>query len=370
MTDCSAGTFCNSHWGGAKPKCMDCSSMSVVVNETEVCRAELGADIWKHRASFDVDHNVIWFGRGCVGDNCPDNVTKEACVTLIHCNNTKTFDGSCDYIKLNTSRINWDTRLTVLFLTFLWMFPIIQDITEAATEERILDHRLAAGSRSVAAEIVRLALRIRRCFLPFLTTFATLIMLVTDDVSAVNIILNLLAVTFITEADNVMAVLLLQTRHYEAMERAAAGAAAGDTRLIFFWARLQGVLCVVILVAGVFFIDRLVKDCNNLIWMSFLAIIPWALILVGQGLHRACAGRDKESACARILSAAIELVRNYMAVALMILVSTSLTVMNSVDKYLAKKYLVTLAVHDVICLLVFIGLNMCRHRCCMGGHGE
>ena len=108
----------------------------------------------------------------------------------------------------------------VIFLALLWALPISQDIEEAATEERVMDHHLA-GSLNIPAEIVRLSLRIRRCLLPFYATIATFVLLITSNISANNIILNFMAITFVTEADNVLAVLFFGTHQRELMEMAA-----------------------------------------------------------------------------------------------------------------------------------------------------
>jgi len=105
------------------------------------------------------------------------------------------------------------------------------------------------------------------------------------------------------------------------MERAGAGAAAGDLRPIFYLVRLQGILCYVFLVGALFFINKIIKSCNEISqFVVYLQLIPLAVVLVGQCLYRACVRRDGELACARILGAVIELVRNLTAAVLVNLV--------------------------------------------------
>jgi len=85
----------------------------------------------------------------------------------------------------------------IVFLAFLWTLPIVQDIEEATIEatieEVIMDHYLM-DSFNGPAEILRTTLRMCRFFLPFCTMSATLVLLLTDDISSKNIILNFLAI--------------------------------------------------------------------------------------------------------------------------------------------------------------------------------
>merc|ERR1719469_879061 len=130
-----------------------------------------------------------------------------------------------------------------------------------------MDHHLG-DSLNIPAEIVRLALRFRRCALPFFATDVTLILLITDDISAKNVILNFLSITFISEADNVLAVLFLRTRHKEMMDKAAKEAHESEEfrepKVAFFWARVQGLFCVIVLVIALYSVDKWVKQCDDL----------------------------------------------------------------------------------------------------------
>lgn len=76
---------------------------------------------------------------------------------------------------------------------------------EVSNEKQIFDHHIA-GYFSIPAEAVQLALHIRRCFRLFIATVTT-ILLLTVGISAKNLILMFLAITFILEADNVLVIL-------------------------------------------------------------------------------------------------------------------------------------------------------------------
>merc|ERR1740124_217381 len=269
MADCPSGTYCTMDvWWGALPFCRDCAGIGMTTTTAEeVCPAALGPDKWAHREYIDFDHQDLWMTRNT------ESSTLQECISFLHCNTTDLDAGTnfesqiCDFIALNRSKMDGGTWLMVIFLALLWALPISQDIEKAATEERVMDHHLT-GSRNIPAEIVRLALRIRRIILPFMATSATLVLLITDNISAKNIILNFLAITFVSEADNVLAVLFLRTHQRELMEKAAKEAHESeefhDTQVAFFWAHVHGLFYVVVLLIVLFIVDKVVTKCDHL----------------------------------------------------------------------------------------------------------
>jgi len=255
----------------------------------------------------------------------------------------------------------------VVFLALLWALPISQDVEEAATEERVMDHHLA-GSLNIPAEIVRLALRMRRCILPFCATAATLVLLITDDISAKNIILNFLSITFITEADNVLAVLFLRTRHRELMDKTAKEAHESeefhDSKVAFFWARVQGLFCVVILIIVLYFVDEWVKNCDSLedVLLMYFGSFLFGIVVVGQGVYRGCVKAHQETTCVRILSGLIEFFRNLLVGFLGSTCVIALRILlNGIQEY---GELAEVSTTTIICLLIVIGLETCKRKCC------
>eukprot|EP00588_Corethron_pennatum_P018130 CAMPEP_0194305830 /NCGR_PEP_ID=MMETSP0171-20130528/3168_1 /TAXON_ID=218684 /ORGANISM="Corethron pennatum, Strain L29A3" /LENGTH=406 /DNA_ID=CAMNT_0039057471 /DNA_START=46 /DNA_END=1263 /DNA_ORIENTATION=+ len=224
MTDCASGTYCTNikfdvptslpTYATSLPTCRDCSfAPSNSTEAEEVCPALFPSNKWKDWEIVDLDHNEF-----LVDANISSKLLN--CVSFMHCSQTKKFVGKCDFINLNQKKVDGRTSAIFIFLVLLWALPISRDVEEAFTEEWVLDHHLA-GSLNIPAEIVRVALRIRRCILPAFVTSATLVLMFTNDTSAKNIILNFLAITSITEMDNVLAALFLRPHHREMMEEAA-----------------------------------------------------------------------------------------------------------------------------------------------------
>ena len=73
-------------------------------------------------------------------------------------------------------------------------------MADAATEEALLDHRLREGApKRTATFIMRLSLDVRRQLLPWTTVQASIAVIISESLSATNILMNLLAIAFITE---------------------------------------------------------------------------------------------------------------------------------------------------------------------------
>ena len=68
---------------------------------------------------------------------------------------------------------------------------------------------MAAQITMLAGHGIALSLSLRRTMLPFMITVAGVGVLINSPLSSVNILLNSLAIAFITETDNMVATLLL-----------------------------------------------------------------------------------------------------------------------------------------------------------------
>jgi len=208
----------------------------------------------------------------------------------------------------------------------------------------------------------------RRCFLPFSATAATLVLLITDDISAKNIILNFLSITFITEADNVLAVLFLRTRHRELMDKTAKEAHESeefhDSKVAFFWARVQGLFCVVILIIALYFVDKEVKNCDSLedVLLRYVGGYLFSTVVVVQGVYRGCVKAHQETTCVRILSGFIEFFRNCLVGVLGDTFVFALRILlNGSQDYGA---LAEFSSGTIFFLLIVIGLETCKRKCC------
>jgi len=141
----------------------------------------------------------------------------------------------------------------------------------------VLNHGLQRGAApSVAHEILRTALRVRRFYLPWLTSTTAAAVLVTNPLDAASIMLNLLAVAFITEVDGMVASLVLppfaRRRADPFMEGVQAGSAWLNVRLIAFSCSIMLVFLVVCMdqllaIGGVFEANMFYFFQNNPEWM-------------------------------------------------------------------------------------------------------
>jgi len=101
--------------------------------------------------------------------------------------------------------------VVLLFITLIFTVVIWADIEECIAEEALLDYKLKVAriqegfSRPLSpVHTLRFALRMRKFVLPWAISIATALIIVTESITAKNILLNLIAVTFIAEADNVL----------------------------------------------------------------------------------------------------------------------------------------------------------------------
>jgi hypothetical protein len=110
----------------------------------------------------------------------------------------------------------------------------------------VLDHH-NSGSFSFPVKVVRMVLRILRFSPPLLASTTTICWIVTHDISVKNIILNSLAVTFVTESDNAFATLFLRKAQKELMEKIVEPIDTNmipDLNIVIYWCHLQGLGCV------------------------------------------------------------------------------------------------------------------------------
>lgn len=124
------------------------------------------------------------------------------CNAVWHCSEMDKWPGECDHIKLTLDKLHWVQAVVLIFVSMLLTVPLAQDMTEAAVEEALLDHALRranAPRRPVLSAVLRLGLRLRRLVLPGLAISAGVAVLVTSALDAANLLLNVLAVSFIFE---------------------------------------------------------------------------------------------------------------------------------------------------------------------------
>jgi hypothetical protein len=326
MSDCPSGTFCeldNFHL----PTCSDCSRVNNfdanwIVNN---CPSKFAANEWEKFELHDIDHNVLWVKR----DSDPILLN---CLAYQHCQSTEldidtNFKGHCDFVALNRSRMDAGSWLLIVFLALLWALPVSRDIEESAVEERILDLGVD-GINSIPAYIICLSLRLRRFYLSLLATSTTLALILTDDISTKNIILNFLSITFILEADNVLGALFLTSYHRKMINHTVESIKVESLRnatAVFFGARIQGLFCVVVLFVSLGYVDKTVDNCDNLAdFMWDIGFYCFFVTVFVHGISKLLDRRYIQSPLIQVVYTLSEVVRNLFAIEVSIMITGGL----------------------------------------------
>lgn len=255
-TDCHVGEFCFA-WRPSfqNARCSDC------IDASDAAMMAAGIDPTSACASYvdwvdgdEIDHTYARLSNPARWPDGKFNVTiEDQCLAWIHCKQTDVMPLECDYLQLNLERLNATIEMVLVVVSFLLAVPLAADMDDAAAEETLLDHRLRTRDLSrpvrVASELLRVSLRIRRFILAAVASAATVAINLYSDITAQELLLNLLAVSIITEADDLWAMLVLRVELHAQMEAAATlDDVAADAVLPWLGPRVQAVLCVAFIV--------------------------------------------------------------------------------------------------------------------------
>lgn len=383
--DCPAGNFCDINGTFV---CRDCFDLNLFFEDSV-----------KKTFLPDSAHMLLLNSTDFLADTstCPSQSShgwedyhglgydEKRCAAYHHCKNTDmdvstNFMGHCDFVHLNMKKMDLEIWTIIFFLSLLWMLPVCQDVAEATAEEIVLDYHLK-GTLNGPAEIIRVSLRIRKYWLPFFATSATVVLLLTGEMSSINVILNFLAVTMVLETDNAIALLFLNGRRTAIMEAVAEdvdGKAIVSAQKAFFWTRAQGFLVTLILLATIIYFHEVeVQDCTLLFkYLLFIVYVPALLLLGAMPFYRIIwMKRATESIGERVLKTLISFCRNLFAVFVvsnLFYILTSLrTHGNLIFQYvvhlplpIVNKHIVrNCAALDTAIIMVFVGLLVLKHKC-------
>ena len=231
------------------------------------------------------------------------------------------FIGHCDYFSTDRKLMHRGNWLTLVFLSLAFVLPLCQDIHETVVEEAILDHHLES-TVNMPAELLRIALRVRRFIKPWFITCVVAVLLVMDPLTAKNITLNILAVAMFSEVDRVVAALLLKESQTLKMEKLVKDASGSDlnsiARLSFFWTRLQGCLSVIFLIMFIYFLEELIESCGNLtlyVFIYFLSFAPLVVPLL-QGIGQMVSSIKNSERNSNVMFYATDLLQNFVIIML------------------------------------------------------
>ena len=184
-----------------------------------------------------------------------------ACAEYLQCEETNKWKNECDFIHI--TMLNFDTPQigVLIFTTLLLILPLATDVDEAVIESALLKRRqhLDAPKTSVhllSYTLLRVGLLQRRFMLPPLVVMTALAVLVTNELGAANLLLNVLALVFILETDNALSLICLPPA-----ARRLAGPMMVGLHCEHKWAaaRVMPLVCSFALVFGVLYIETLLQ---------------------------------------------------------------------------------------------------------------
>ena len=221
--ECPSGLYCNGIERNEyrQPRCQDCS---VLYGMKDEC-AKLFGDLDSIADLRDI-RETLWFEKDFTpkyynpfGMSASDESLFLSCLSLDHCSETIPFGlkdpeiSICSHLELTTAKLSSDHKIVFFFVILFFASSLANDMQEAIVENVILDHTMRTLHDDEYVPrlvfLLRISNRIREFFIPWVTAAAGASIIIYDAMSAKNIVLNLLAVLFITEADNMLANLFL-----------------------------------------------------------------------------------------------------------------------------------------------------------------
>jgi hypothetical protein len=261
--DCNIGEYCDNliKWEYSDtytaPRCNSCAYMYYEPSSTSSCESyeDTNKDV------------LVWISKdGNYHPSSLNNSTAINCLVKLHCDGTDTGTDNCDYLDLNFDKITWSNRIVFFFVAILFSGSLYKDIKESMVEEALLNHAMAKtvgthqnraqeNSTQLLAWIIRLTLRMRIFVLPWVIAAASTTIIVVESLSAKNIILNLLAIGFIAEADNVFGLIFLsdsqKSRANDFVDQSKKEVNKDDVNISPLWLCILAILPTVIMVVAV-----------------------------------------------------------------------------------------------------------------------
>merc|ERR1711862_618754 len=166
-----------------------------------------------------------------IGNNETDKNVIAGCIAQSYCETTDVDWDNVDWNSINCKNLvsfnaKWTPAAFIIFIFLsIGMFGrvLTEDMIEASIEESLLDNVLKNNTmvgwfHYIAAQTIRVSLRVRYFGLPWLTLGATITVIVSDAPYVQNMILNLLAIGVVLEIDNIFALLILSPYQQERMQ--------------------------------------------------------------------------------------------------------------------------------------------------------
>jgi len=279
-SDCRVGQYCE--WNPENfysATCLDCAAMydddwadvsqcPSIINDTETGE--------------DIDQTVLWFDRSYKANFNISKYREQGgvefwCLAWHHCEQTEMYqpndekDNICDYISLIANKFTHTRKSIYVIAIIILTFHLSQDIEEATVEEAILGHHLESTNKLklkyLPAFLLRLSLRYRRNVLPWMVAIAVIGVSLADDLSVLNIMLNVLAILFILNADSTVAYLVLspsRKKNEYSPKQLVKDANEAKIKFSFWGTRLTAAFPALFIVLSIFWIEEIVEYWNNI----------------------------------------------------------------------------------------------------------
>ena len=215
-SDCHAGQMCNGFfmtWG--QPRCEPCSFLGFLppcendrISDSDLDLGDFFESSWfDSYLSPNVDTESYNFS-----DIFTSQEEAMMCISEQYCLETTPSGipytlSSCPYIREIIAKTSKSAFAILFVMSMLFSTYFCKDMREAEVENALLDFIISsepASSLSFALFILRVTNRTRRYWLSYYTAMAAAAIILTDDISPKNVTLNLLALVFFIEADNLM----------------------------------------------------------------------------------------------------------------------------------------------------------------------
>eukprot|EP00854_Cymbomonas_tetramitiformis_P008019 gene8019-9528_t len=157
-----------------------------------------------------------------------------------YCNETDSMPYDCDHLVKSLRRVNVGTIFMLCTVSLLTYYPIIQDVEQALEEKSLLPVRLSQITSKLQRRVIRgfamVVTWARLYFLPPSTVMATVSLLLSESLTARNILLNGLTVGFIFLMDDFIVLGFTP----QALKQLGKSLAASKSRLDLFSKRTTG----------------------------------------------------------------------------------------------------------------------------------
>ena len=280
-SDCRPGQLCygfeNETW--RQPRCRACSTLEtseISCSNERLMDPQIASGVnlgyYFESSWFDSDHTSQV---NIQADDLSAIFTSEEeamiCIAEQYCEeNTPTgFDVTskgCPFVEMFMKKSSFSGFVVLFVMSILFSTYLFKDMQEALVENSLLEFTISSETSnclSLALFIVRITNRARLYWLPHYTAMAAASIILSDDLSPKNVTLNLLALIFIIEADNLVASLIFSARQQEKAEELVQLAKANNIHVNDTVIKRYSVIIALCMFFSCFYIEVLLRYLSS-----------------------------------------------------------------------------------------------------------